>query len=101
MDVVLRHEEFDENEQQRIVERDRLGRVMREYFPRIHPLERYSETKFQARYRLTRNMAAALADVFGRSEFATSGRQWGGGLTHRDRVSGILTIYISLVQFRA
>lgn len=68
-------------------ERDRLGRIRREYYPQIHPLERYREKKFQARYRLSKNMAAYLADDFGESKYAMCGRPWGGGISHRDRVS--------------
>lgn len=90
MDLVLQHDEFDEDENNRFIPRDRIGRVIREFYPRIRPFERYSEKKFQARYRLTRNMAAAMGDEFSRSEFATNGRQWGGGMSHRDRVSAFI-----------
>lgn len=71
---------------------DALGRLRREYFPRIHPFERYREDKFQARYRLTKELAGALADHFGQSEFATSGRPMGGGMSHRDRVRYIKNV---------
>lgn len=86
MERLFEYGEFDE-ERDVIYQRDRLGRIRREYFPRIHPLERYREKKFQARYRLSKNTAAALADDFGGSEYATCGRAWGGGIPHRDRVS--------------
>lgn len=69
-----------------VIERDVLGRRRREYFDRIQPFERYREDKFQARYRLTKEIAGELADDFGQSDFATSGRPMGGGLSHRDRV---------------
>ena len=69
------------------IQRDVLGRYRREYYPRVHPFEWYREAKFVSRYRLSKNIAAALADEFGRSEFATSGRSAGGGLSHRDRVN--------------
>lgn len=86
MDRLLEHREFDA-EGAIVHRRDRLGRIRREYYPRIHPLERYREKKFQARYRLSKNVAAALADDFGNSQYATCGRAWGGGISHRDRVS--------------
>ena len=67
--------------------RDAIGRLPREYYDRIHPFERYTDAKFLARYRLTKELAGRLADDFGESAFATFGRSRGGGLSHRDRVS--------------
>lgn len=67
--------------------RDMVGRMRREYFPRIHPFLRYHEAKFQARYRLSKEIARNLADEFGRSQYATWGMPMGGGLSHQDRVT--------------
>lgn len=85
MERLLNHREFPNADDggQRL---DSLGRRPREYFARVHPFQRYSDRKFQARYRVTKNIAAVLADDFGASDFANSGRPDGGGLSHRDQV---------------
>lgn len=86
MERLQTYREFEENDVDEPA-RDALGRRRREFFNRIHPFDRYSEVKFQARYRLSKNLAAALADDFGNSGYSNSGRPDGGGLSHRDRVS--------------
>lgn len=86
MEALPQNEEDNENEQAQ-EERDALGRLRREYFPRVHPFIRYTGKKFQARYRLTKELAGALADFYGESEYAPWGMPMGGGLSHRDRVS--------------
>lgn len=89
MERLLAHNEYNDVENLNIAY-DTLGRLRRQYYPRIHPLERYTEKKFQARYRLTKNIAAAMADDFGLSEHSTAGLPGGGAISHRDRVRRII-----------
>jgi hypothetical protein len=64
-------------------DRDALGRRRREYFPRVHPMERYNDAKFQSRYRLPKELVRGLSARFAASPYHNSSYS---GLPAEDRV---------------
>lgn len=70
------------------MERGNRVRRRKTYFPRVHPMIRYDEQKFQERYRLPKGVVEQLSVKFEESGMCSTrlGAR-GGGLSSDDRVS--------------
>lgn len=70
------------------MERVARARRRKTFFPRVHPMLRYDEQKFQERYRLSKAVVEELCIDFEASGFCTTALgSWGGSLGIDDRVS--------------
>ena len=66
-------------------------------FPRVHPLERYNDGKFLARYRLDKAFVQEFARHFGASEFCpVKGMPQGDGIPIVDRVCRFFHVFYSV-----
>lgn len=67
--------------------RETRRRRRKVYFPRVNPMKRYDDTKFMARYRLSKEIVSELAAEFKASGLCSTSTPRGGGLSVEERVS--------------
>lgn len=70
------------------------------FYARVNPLERYSEEKFIARYRLPKDLVRSLAHDYANSDHcSTTGERRGGGLSGEERVCINKCFHIGINNF--